>query len=364
MPAEELLRYKKYEDEVEQAAEEACRRMKARGIPVTANAPVKRLYSWKKLVAAAIVSISIGAGIYYFNFHSKKTSTTAETPSRNSRYKDDVTPGSYKAKLTLADGNNIVLDSTVNGELGRQGTTAILKNDGQLVYNTDTAPGKEILYNTLTTGKGETFSVVLTDGSRVWLNAGSSIAYPAKFTGNERTVTVTGEAYFEVQKDATMPFVVKIASRNETEKVEVLGTRFNINAYDDEKSITTTLVEGRIRMQKNGDTLILKPGEQSVLAGDKWEVNDNVNKDKIIAWKSETFYFSGDDIKSIMRQLERWYNIEVKYEGIIPAETFSGRISRKRNLSEVLRILETDDVHFSIDGKKLTVLFGKNKLNN
>lgn len=230
-------------------------------------------------------------------------------------------------------------------------------NAGRLVYNTlGQAPGK-IMYNTVSTRRGGQFQIVLPDGSKVWLNTVSSLRFPTAFTGTERVVELKGEAYFEVAKNAAMPFVVHVGTVGEKDMdVRVLGTQFNVMAYDNEAEIRTTLLEGAVKVMKGDKSKVLTPGEQVKL--DKQgglTLDEKADVELAMAWKNGFTSFKSADIRSIMRQVERWYDIDVVYEGNVPERTFSGGISRDANLSELIRLLEVSKIHFKIEGRKLTV---------
>ena len=307
---------------------------------------------WRRAAVAAAVLFVVAAGIYllYPKQHRKPEQPEAKVPP-----KQDAEPGKYKAMLTLADGSKVVLDSAATGKLAQQGGTQVLNKDGQLVYEQATGPSKEVLYNILSTARGQMYPVSLGDGSKVWLNSASSIRYPVSFTGNERRVTVTGEAYFEVAKNPAKPFIVTV----EGMEVRVLGTHFNINAYRDDAQIQikTTLVEGSVKITSaSGKPTILQPGEQAAVssAGAVAVVKD-VNLEKEIAWKNALFIFDGDDVKTVMNQLARWYNIEVVYTGKIPDIKCYGIISMRRPVSNVLEVLQLSDIHLKIENAKIIV---------
>jgi ferric-dicitrate binding protein FerR (iron transport regulator) len=264
--------------------------------------------------------------------------------------KADIAPGQTGAILTLANGKKLVLDSAGNGLLAQQAGVNVLQQNGQLAYN---GQSQAVLYNTMSTPVGRTFRLVLPDGTRVWLNASSSITFPTAFEGKERQVTITGEAYFEVVHRVTQKFLVKTG--NET--VEDIGTKFDIDSYSDEPSIKTTLLEGAVRVAASGNTATLHPGDQAVLSASvgKITIDKDVDLDEVIAWKNGVFRFNSVDIHTIMRQAARWYDMEVSYEGDIH-ETFSGGISRNVNVSQLFHILgSTDKVSFEINGKKIIV---------
>lgn len=331
---------------------------------------VKRL-RWMQVAAAAIVVLAIGvAGYWFINRNARNEVAKHDQPVK--RTAADILPGSNKAVLTLADGSVITLDSAANGQLAQQGNSQILKTkNGELVYektaqdpatplSTDNSP---LTYNMLVIPRGGQYQLTLPDGSKVWLNAASSIRYPVTFVGNERRVELTGEAYFEVAKDGRKPFHVVTP----TQDVEVLGTHFNVNAYSNEPSTKTTLLEGAVKVTpaignrqsaKNAErSVVLKPGEQSELSGasSPLAINYSPDLEQTMAWKNGFILFNKADIKSIMRQVERWYNVDVVFEGDIPQRTFTGGIARSARLSELLRLFEVSKVKFRIEDKKLIV---------
>jgi ferric-dicitrate binding protein FerR (iron transport regulator) len=266
----------------------------------------------------------------------------------------DIKPGGNKAILTLADGRRIDLDTTANGVLANQGNSRVAKlSNGQLAYNNIAKQPLVLAYNSLSTPRAGQFMVRLPDGTRVWLNNASVLRYPVAFTGPDRTVELAGEAYFEVAKDAAHPFRVKV---QDSATVEVLGTSFNIMAYSDEPAERTTLIDGSIRVTRDNQSTLLKPAEQSALEGTgKLRVTPDVDVQEVIAWKNGYFQFDHASLQTTMRQLARWYDIDVVYEGQIPEHEFQGKIQRSLLLSDVLKGLENDQVHFRLDGRKLIV---------
>lgn len=308
---------------------------------------------WQKYVAAASVFLLLSTGAYFW-FIQDKQNQTAKTETNQSRFGGDAEPGKFKARLTLADGSTIVLDSAGTGKLAQQGSAEILNKSGQVIYNAEFTTSQEVLYNTLSTAKGEIYSLVLADGSKVWLNSASSIHFPVFFTGRERIVEITGEAYFEVTHNATKPFKVLV---NDAE-VQVLGTRFNINAYSDEAAIKTTLLEGSVKVSSliTHHSSLIKPGQQVQLSGENLKVINDADMEEVLAWKNGYFQFNRDDLETVMRQIARWYDVEVEYEGTIPQRYFGGKIHRNTNASQVLTILEKSRVHFRIEGKKIIVM--------
>lgn len=270
-----------------------------------------------------------------------------------------IRPGGNVASLTLADGSQILLDEAGDGVLASQGATTVIKaKAGQLVYDESGSAAAAPVYNTITTPYGGQYQVTLQDGTTVWLNAGSALTFPTAFTGSERTVRLKGEAYFEVAPNTSMPF--KVEARGQT--VQVLGTRFNIMAYDDETSVHTTLLQGAVKVIKGNRSRVLKPGQQSAVSGDGISVQE-VDLDAALAWKDGYFVFKNEDLGSIMRKIARWYNVTVEFEGQFGRKTFGGKISRSHDISEVLKTLElTGSVRFRIEnaggGKpgKITVM--------
>ncbi len=310
--------------------------------------------SWQfllKIAAAASLVIFISGIAVYFALKANRHNAITEVPPR--QLKNEVAPGGNKAILTLADGSTIILDDAKNGQVAQQGGTRIAKlTGGQLVYNALDNKPAEVVFNLLTTPRGGQFKLTLPDGSEVWLNAASSIKYPTAFTGNDRKVEITGEVYFEIVHNATKPFKVSVNGM----MVKVLGTHFNINAYNDEASVKTTLLEGSVSLTKGDAIATLNPGQQAqVRDGSNIKVINNVDVAQIVAWKNGYFSFNRAGLQTVMRQIARWYNVEISYEGKVPERQFGGKIDRNSNISEVLKILEESKVHFRIDEKKIIV---------
>lgn len=261
----------------------------------------------------------------------------------------DVQPGLEGAILTRGDGSTVVLDSLHAGEIKEDNGALVQLQHGQLSYATATANQEEIIYNTVTTPYARTFRLLLQDGTWIWLNAGSSVTYPVVFTGKERKVKVTGEAYFEVAKAAGKPFVVNVNDRAE---VEVLGTHFNVNAYADEAAIKTALLEGTVRVRTGkANTAVLKPGQQAVINDGEMEVVP-ADAEEVSAWRNGLFHFRKATIPEVLRQIARWYDVEVRFEGGVPERTFSGDIERKLSLQQVLAILRVTRINYTIDNQK------------
>lgn len=267
----------------------------------------------------------------------------------------DAEPGRTRAVLTLADGSRITLDSAKTGQLAMQGTTKVTNHHGAVTYSANGTTG--LLYNTLTTARGEQSPpLTLSDGTRVWLNAASSIRYPVAFYGDARQVEITGEAYFEVAKDHAKPFYVKLPGM----EVQVLGTSFDINAYQDEPGMRTTLLEGSVKVtaaataQHGPRDMLLQPGQQ-VQVGDGMHLVKEADVDQVMAWKNGLFNFNHTDLQSVLRQLARWYNIDVQFEGSPSPRTFHGKITRDLRLSQVIGLLHEVEVKFRIEDGKLIV---------
>ncbi len=307
------------------------------------------------LMAAAAVLALVFAGTWaYFN-----TSDSEKPGTKNivkTEHKQTIMPGSDKAKLTLSDGTVIVLDSTSNGTLALQGNSKVIKLNDQVVYNKNNQQAGtaiETTYNTLSTPRGGQYMLTLEDGTKVWLNAASSIKYPSAFGDGDRTVELTGEAYFEVAKDTDHPFRVQVNGV----AVNVLGTHFNVMAYDNEEATAITLLEGAVNVTKDKDKVSLRPGQQALLkTGGALKVINNVNLEEAIAWKNGYFQLDHTTLAVLMRQVERWYNVDVMYEGKIPNRQFGGKIPRKSDIKDVIKILGESKVYSRIEGDKIIIL--------
>ncbi|AWO01982.1 iron dicitrate transport regulator FecR [Chitinophaga alhagiae] len=311
----------------------------------SAVAPAKRRSLWPRIAtAAAAAMLLLIAG--WWALKKPQPAMTSGTQQMES-----IRPGSNKATLVLADGSVVTLDSAGN-QVIRQGNTVINQRNGQLLYTAGNG-NAAVTYNTLSTPRGGQFVITLPDGSKAWLNAASSIRFPTAFTGGERKVEMTGEAYFEIAKDAHRPFRVAVNDMT----IEVLGTHFNVNAYMDENILAATLLEGAVRLTKGTESVSIRPGEQA-----QWKTGSNAfsiahpELDRVMAWKNGYFRFSADNITDIMKQLARWYDIEPVYAGNMTMKDYDGYISRASDISEVLKMLElTEEVSFKIEGRKVTV---------
>ena len=322
--------------------------------------PVRSLTWMRRFATAAVFILLVGIIVWWWL---QKQGAGNKEDGKNVPVVADVLPGRSGAILTLQNGQKVVLDSAHNGSLIAINNLHIDKRDSSIAY----APASklpqvnsETYYNTLSTPRGRQFQLVLSDGTKVWLNAASSIHYPTLFSGKEMVGDVTGEAYFEVAKNAARPFIVNILSEGEGSqrgRIEVLGTHFNVNAYNDEKQVRTTLLEGKVKASiVNGEFAVLHPGDQAVMdAGTPLTVGHTPDVESVMAWKNGYFQFNRADIKTVMRQIARWYDVDIQYEGAITKDQFGGSIPRDATLSQVLHALEQSLVHFSIQGKKVIV---------
>jgi len=312
---------------------------------------------WYQLGIAASILILITTGLYFYKNRTVDDNIAAKVVEPTEAI---ITPGDDKAILTLSDGTKIILEDAKNGILANQAGVNIQKtSDGELLYsfsnsaNTVSPETKEnVIYNKIETPIGGKYQVNLPDGSKVWLNSSSSLRFSALFNGHTREVELSGEAYFDVSKNKGKPF--RVITKDQI--VEVLGTQFNINSYSDEGPIKTTLIEGSVKIIYKDKVVLLSPGQQFQ---PKELVSAVVEADteEVVAWKDGYFVFKNEDIKSIMRKLSRWYNVEVSYSGNIPEVGFGGNISRSKDISEVLDVLQlTNAIHFKVEGRRITVM--------
>ncbi len=333
-------------------------KMKALGWEVPIGNQTKEVVSikWWRYAAAAVILLFISIGVFYALQKQGKPAIPAvvQTPVPT-----DANPNSQKATLTLDNGKTIVLDQS--GLLATEGNTKVERQEnGVLSYSGGNGTGDKVLYNTVTVPRGcDVVYLQLADQSKVWLNAGSSIRYPVAFPGDERKVEITGEAYFEVatlrlRSGQHAKFIVSKGSMN----VVVLGTRFNVNAYDNEENIKVTLLEGSVKVQSEKGEKTIKPGQQAVLSEANIKVMNDVDLEQVMAWKDGKFVFNNTNIQMIMRQMERWYDLDAtRYESEeVKKWEFNGEISRYNNASKILQLLEkTGSVKFKVEGKKITV---------
>jgi transmembrane sensor len=319
-----------------------------------------------KYAAAVILVAALGTYVY-LNRHQKEEVAKVVVPA-TIPVQNDALPGGNKATLTLGNGQKIILDSAANGNLALQGKTKIVKtSDGQLAY-TSQSDVTNVYYNTVSTPKGGQYQLTLSDGTKIWMNAASVLRFPTAFTGKERLVELDGEAYFDVApvqlpakgghalSGQKMPFIVK--SKNGM-TVQVLGTHFNIMAYGDEQDTKTTLIEGSVKISNGSSVAMLQPGQQALTttgnAGTGIRVNKEADIAEAIAWKNGIFQFNDADLETVMRQIARWYDVDISYEGQLPEKRFTGRMSRNLKASELLSGIEFIGVHFKIEGKKIVV---------
>jgi ferric-dicitrate binding protein FerR (iron transport regulator) len=318
--------------------------------------PVSSRRSFTKVLVAAAVLICVFTGVYLIRQKLKEKPAVAQK-TQNGSFKKDMAPGGNKASLTLADGSVIILDSTARGKLTKYGNMKVLKIDaGKLSYQqANTGKQLTIQYNTVSTPRGGQYQVELPDGSKVWLNSASSLKFPIAFLGNERNIELSGEAYFEVAHNEKQPFKVKVKGL----EVLVLGTHFNINSYDDEGTIKTTLLKGSVRetITDKQQAVTITPGQQAQVGKDKViKVIDHVDIAQVIAWQSGLFEFNNSDLPTIMRQISRWYDVDVVYESKPGDAKFGGGISKNLPLSEVLQLLQANGVKFQLEGRVLKVI--------
>jgi ferric-dicitrate binding protein FerR (iron transport regulator) len=315
-------------------------------------ATIQPFMSRRKWYWAAAAVLLLLAGSLFYQVQQKQLHQAAQVHNKI----PDIAPGTNKAELTLADGTKIQLDST-GKQLIQQGNTAVQQNAGMLSYHAqgDSAP---IAFNTLTTPRGGKYQVTLPDGTKVWLNAVSSLTYPTTFPGTERVVELSGEAYFEVAEKASQPFRVKV----NTLDVKVLGTHFNIHAYADENNIQTTLVEGSVSVTDQAASgraaLILKPGQQAAAdLADHTITSSQANVKQVLSWKNDLFIFEDMRLAEVLREISRWYDVEIEMRAPVNEERYTGVINRKNTLSKVLALLEENNIqHFKIEERKIIVL--------
>ena len=309
-------------------------------------------------VAAASIIFILGIGGYLISNKKNDIPQSVIAKVITGKVHDVAPPSISHATITLGNGRKISIDSVNSGILALQNNIALTKTaDGKIKYASGEREGNQgLVYNTLTNPKGSrVINMVLNDGSRVWLNAASTITYPVAFEGVDREVSVTGEVYFEVAHDLNKKFIVKTKGLS----TEVLGTHFNVNSYPDEDDVKVTLLEGRVKVvSNNGASSVIKPGEQAIDGGNgKLRIHKNVNVEDVIAWKNERFSFNDTNIKKIMKEVARWYDVQIEYRGSVDDLNFGGNMSRQKNVSELLKRMEaTQAVKFEVEGRKITVI--------
>lgn len=308
-------------------------------------------YWW--VAASVLIAIALSA---YFLIKNREEGRIQSFAKQENPVNMEIAPGGNKAILTLADGTQVVLDSANNGAISNQGNITVIKlSDGQLAYNAagGATSNATVQYNTIATPRGGQYQLVLMDGTKVWLNASSSLKFPTAFNGKERKVELTGEGYFEVAKDKSKPFYVSTEGMN----IKVLGTHFNVNAYSDEEAIKTTLLEGSVEVNTSGQIAKLKPGQQAKLqtSGARLQTISNVDLSQVIAWKNGFFSFNDASIQTIMKQFANWYDIDVSYQGKMSEARYSGKVQRNMSLQKVLEVLSFTDINIKLIGKKVVV---------
>ena len=317
---------------------------------------VKQLYKWNKLfLYAASIFLILACGVVLYQ-NAKDNGVTTGQLTKNNNPGKSITPGMTKAVLTLANGSKMLLAGTVKETLASQNGVLLEQDNGQLIYHGDKRQNgiNGSPENSIMTPRGGAYQLRLEDGTAVWLNSASSITYPVAFSGHERRVKISGEAYFEVAKNAKKPFIVEA---NGTE-VKVLGTHFNVSAYEDDEAVKTTLVEGAVRVGKNGQFALLKPDQQAtVLHGTSRIHVKDIDAMEALAWKNGVFLFNNENIKVVMKVISRWYDIDVVYKGDVTNKTFGGTISRFENFEKLLKTLElTGAIQFKIEGRRVIVM--------
>ncbi len=339
-----------------QAIREKITKLRLEEIQEVSSKVAKRNFRWRWAAAAAVL-ILLAGGFYTLFF---KAGSVQPKMATATAIKKDFKPGGNNAVLTLANGKQIILDSVSTGTLSLQGNTKVIKlNNGLLAYNANqrsqiTDQRSQIEYNTISTPRGGQYEVVLPDGTKVWLNAASSIRFPTSFTGKERELQVTGEAYFEVAKNVDQPFRVFVKGMT----VNVLGTQFNIMAYNDELGIKTTLVQGKVKVvTNNGQSEVLEPSEQAMInENGEMSIVKNANINEIVAWKNNLFWFDNDNVHEIIKQLSRWYDVDIQIKGDIP-DLFTGSIPRNIAFSKVFEVLQkTGSIHYEIKNDKTIIV--------
>jgi ferric-dicitrate binding protein FerR (iron transport regulator) len=332
---------------------------------------IKMPFGW--IAAAASIILLISAGAWYFTnqYTTTQTAKTDKNSNNNSGLNSRIVPGGNKATLTLADGSTIMLNAVQNGNVADQGHILVTKTDGRLIYNrkpdSDGSADVKELFNTITTPRGGEYQITLPDGSKVWLNAASSLRFPIAFAGNERVVELTGEAYFEVNpqiqqgskqkgQTAKTPFIVKIntpaGNRNE---VEVLGTHFNVMAYTEEGAIKTTLVEGKVKVTSGNNYQTIRPGEQAKLGAGNISVQ-HVDAEDVIGWTNGFIPVGGHDLEYTMRQIARWYDVNIVYQGKKPDVGFEGKLPRASSIDDIIKLLNLNNIKARLNEKERKII--------
>jgi len=334
------------------SSEEALKQRMLKKIRLAKKERLSGRLIWYKYTAVAATLLVLISLFLFYPVNERELNVRNITPPR-SEPNTQIKPGSNKAILSLADGSQIEFDNSADDSLAKQGNAMIVKANGKLIYQIGDKTKEENLTNTITTPKGGQYHIVLSDGTSVWLNAASALKFPVSFTSNERIVELKGEAYFEVAKNKQQPFKVQVNGM----EVAVLGTHFNVKAYDDEKQMKTTLLEGSVKLKLRNSEILMLSGQQAITTDkDHFDVMNDVDLEQVLAWKNGLFEFN-DNIRDIMRQISRWYDVDIVYAGNVTEKAFGGAIARNKNISEVLNLLElTGSIHFTVEGKKITVM--------
>jgi ferric-dicitrate binding protein FerR (iron transport regulator) len=336
------------------AGGQAGKRQSVEGDPESVQIPVRRL-EWRRYagIAAAVLVIAAGGWLWRSRHNGMQSAGDATAATI------EAAPGGHRAVLTLAGGKQVVLDSASNGMLAIQGNERVMKQNGQLDYQQggtaegDAAEGNAVVFNTLATPRGGEYQLVLPDGTKVWLDAASCITYPTAFAGKTRQVSISGQAYFEVVHDPNKPFEVKVQGQI----IRDIGTAFDINAYTDEPTMKITLASGAVAVGGHGNTVVLRQaGQQLDCTNTQLEPVHNADLTAVLAWKNGLFYLTSADIATVMRQVGRWYDVDIVFEKGIPAGHITGEVPRNTMLSTVLQVLQTSGVHFTTEGKTIHVM--------
>lgn len=330
------------------AQKESTRANILKGIKeVTQQRKQEKLRIWPYISVAASLLILLFAGWYFYFSNQKQL-------SQQPFHQIAVAPGSKQAMLTLSDGSSVMVDDAANGVVASDGSSRVLKNgDGTLEYQSENNQVKPAGRNTLAVPRGGTFQITMSDGTKAWINSATTITYPAGNADSERLVELTGEAYFEVAKDKKRPF--KVMS-NGTE-ILVTGTHFNVSAYDDDQKVTTTLAEGAVIVSNKGHQRALIPGQQSVSSASGDITFGKVDVESALAWKEGYFVFEDQDLKSVMKMVSRWYDVEIEYQGAIPDNKFGGTFSKSKGLDGLLNYLQQlSNIQFKQQGKKIIIM--------
>ncbi|WP_164974208.1 FecR family protein [Filimonas effusa] len=343
-----------FEEAARQAEDAKAPELYAKKEKSASGGRLRPLWSLPRRYAAVLFLLLGAAGVIFITLYKKVPDAQLVVS------KPQLAPAAQKATLTLADGTIIELDDNPDGTIARQGNASVIKtSDGSIRYEPNGASTGKVMMNTMSTPKGGQYHLTLPDGTKVWLNAASSVTYPAANIAGVRNIKVTGEVYLEVAHDKTRPFIVDVAGE---EQVEVLGTQFNVNAYKDYDAIKTTLVDGKVKIinkLKASDAVMLAPGQQSVQGTGRGATQAlsvvNADLQQVLAWKNGVFDFNGASFQTVMKEVERWYDIEVKYEGAIPVIRFEGKMDREVKLPGLIRFLNGYGIHATLEGKTLII---------